>query len=575
MPYNITHFIGTPLTTVDDGTLDTTTDLKLVGKNYAGYGTIQNDNYVYLLENFAGTTAPPKKIPGQVWFDSGNSKLKFWDGNSWRTTGGAAAQDLQPVGQTVGDFWYKTDTKQLFAFNGDSTVTLIGPQAVTGAGQAGLQTVNVIGTDTLTHTIILGYVNNVVSFAMSSDTFTLDASVNAISGFTAIHQGITLRDSQSGITTTGYRLWGTASNAESLNGVVGSDYALKLDPTFTGTSHFSDLGITVGTTSNDLKIFIDTTSGRIATIQNVASPIITFKVKDGSQTRTPLVLNALNALPGTTLAYDLGSSTTRWNNIWVGTVNATTLNGNLTGNLSGTSDKSDKLLYNGNYVSGVATATANTIVARDGDGSTAIKSLTVETVNASTSVTSPTFYGALSGTATRANTVLYNYNSPTTNSNYVSATHTNVSNSIVARDAFGDFAANIISGTATRARYADLAERYESDADYEPGTVVVFGGEKEITTTNSYADTRVAGAVSTDPAYLMNDVSNNPPIALRGKIPVKVIGPVSKGDPLVTSSTPGYAEVADLSVVSALAVFAKSLEDKGNSEPGIVVAVIL
>jgi hypothetical protein len=575
MPYNITHFIGTPLTTVDDGTLDTTTDLKLVGKNYAGYGTIQNDNYVYLLENFAGTTAPPKKIPGQVWFDSGNSKLKFWDGNTWRTTGGAAAQDLQPVGQTVGDFWYKTDTKQLFAFNGDSTVTLIGPQAVTGAGQAGLQTVNVIGTDTLTHTIILGYVNNVVSFVMSSDTFTLDASVNAVSGFTAIHQGITLRDSQTGITSSGYRLWGTASNAESLNGVLGSDYALKADPTFTGTSHFSDLGITVGTTSNDLKMFIDTTSGRIATIQNVASPIITFKVKDGSQTRTPLVLNALNALPGTTLAYDLGSSTTRWNNIWVGTVNATTLNGNLVGNLAGTSDKSDKLLYNGNYVSAVSTATANTIVARDSNASTALKSLTVETVNATTSVTSPTFYGALSGTATRANTVLYDYTGGVAGTNYVSATDANVNNSLVARDTFGNFAANIITGTATRARYADLAERYESDADYEPGTVVVFGGEKEITTTNSYADTRVAGAVSTAPAYLMNDVSNNPPIALRGKIPVKVIGPVSKGDPLVTSSTPGYAEVADLSVVSALAVFAKSLEDKGNSEPGIVVAVIL
>jgi hypothetical protein len=566
MPYQITHFIGTPLATVDDGTIDQTTDLRLVGKNYAGYGAIQNDNYVYLLENFASTSAPPKKIPGQVWFDSGNRKLKFWDGASWRTTGGAAAQDGQPSGQTEGDFWYKTDTRQLYAFNADQSTTLIGPQSVTGAGQAGLETINVLGTDTLTHTIILGYVNAVVAFIMSSDTFTLDSVVNPVVGFTAVNQGITLVNSATGITSSGYRFWGTASNADSLNGISGADYAPIDSPVFIGTSHFPDTGLTVGTTSNDIHIYIDTGNSRAGTIENTQSSTLTFKVKDGASIRNPLLIDGLNVLPGADLTYDLGSSTVRWNNIWVGSVHSSDLYGNLHGNLVGTSDKSNTLLYNGIYVSSVATATPSTIVARDSNASTAVNVLTVNTVNATT-VNATTFYGTLSGNATGANTLLFN-------SSYVSASSSNTPSTIIARDASGNFAAGTFTGTSTRAQYADLAERYASDADYEPGTVVVFGGEKEITITNQRADLRVAGVVSTAPAYLMNDVNNDPPIALRGKVPVKVIGAVRKGDLLITSTVPGYAEVI-VPNVSPNSVFAKSLEDKENSDPGVVMAVVL
>jgi len=69
MAYTIDRYNRTVLTVVEDGTIDQTTDLKLVGKNYAGYGEIQNENFVYLLENFASGTAPSKPISGQVWFD--------------------------------------------------------------------------------------------------------------------------------------------------------------------------------------------------------------------------------------------------------------------------------------------------------------------------------------------------------------------------------------------------------------------------------------------------------------------------------------------------------------------------
>jgi hypothetical protein len=584
MPYQITHFSGTPLATVDDGTIDQTTDLKLVGKNYAGYGTIQNDNYVYLLENFANITSPPKAIAGQLWYDSGNNKLKFYDKNSnWRTTGGTttSAAASPPTGLTLGDLWYTTDTKQLYVFNSDQTTTLIGPQGVTGAGQAGLETVTVLGTDTLPHTIILCYVNTIVTFIMSSDSFTLDSTINPIIGYTHINQGITLINSATGLTTTAYRLWGTASTADAINisgtAVPGTSLIQASNPTFTGQGHFPDTGLTVGTTSNDLQVFIDTGNNRLPTIQNVASSQISFKVKDSisSTVRNPLVLNSLNANPGADLVYDLGSSIARWNNVWVGTIHSSDIYGTLHGSLSGTADRSNSLLYNGVYVSAVATATANTIMARDASANTAVNILTASTINASTvGSVSTTYYGTLSGTATNANNILYNYDGSHA-TNFVTATDQNVVNSVIARDSSGNFAANIMTGTATKAKYADLAEKYLADIAYEPGTVLVFGGEEEVTTTTEYADTRVAGVVSTDPAYLMNSESSGVAVALRGKVPVKVSGMIKKGDLLVTSTISGYAEAAQHSGVTASAVFAKSLENKSDSGLGVIMAVVV
>jgi hypothetical protein len=134
---------------------------------------------------------------------------------------------------------------------------------------------------------------------------------------------------------------------------------------------------------------------------------------------------------------------------------------------------------------------------------------------------------------------------------------------------------NNIYGTAIHAQYADLAERYASDADYAPGTVVVFGGDQEITVTEQLGDERVAGAISTDPAYLMNGASDGLAVALRGKVPVKLFGPVTKGDSLVTHYKAGYAISVGRDRTYGQAVFAKSLET--NLDPGekIVMAVII
>ena len=134
---------------------------------------------------------------------------------------------------------------------------------------------------------------------------------------------------------------------------------------------------------------------------------------------------------------------------------------------------------------------------------------------------------------------------------------------------------NTVFAKATTAQYADLAENYSADAEYAPGTVVIFGGEKEITISTEVADERVAGAISTNPAHLMNSAMPGLPVALRGRIPVKVIGPVFKGDSLVTSSTSGFAQSVGRSRLYGQAVFAKALETNVSDGEKIIIAVIL
>jgi hypothetical protein len=117
-----------------------------------------------------------------------------------------------------------------------------------------------------------------------------------------------------------------------------------------------------------------------------------------------------------------------------------------------------------------------------------------------------------------------------------------------------------IYGTAVHAQYADLAEKYTTDSTYEPGTVVVFGGLAEVTTTTQDHDPRVAGVISTDPAYIMNAMSDGQPVAMTGRVPCLVQGPVTKGQVLVTSSNPGVAQAIDNSKFVPGCVLGKALE---------------
>ena len=159
---------------------------------------------------------------------------------------------------------------------------------------------------------------------------------------------------------------------------------------------------------------------------------------------------------------------------------------------------------------------------------------------------------------------------------WVAATTTSTaSDTNITVTAKADIQADTVYATATTAQYADLAEIYEADDNYEPGTVVVFGGDKEVTTTSMLADHRVAGVVSTNPAYLMNKDANGVAVALRGKVPCKVEGAVKKGDVLVSNVKPGTATALapESANPPAWCIIGKSLEN--STDTGIKVINIV
>jgi hypothetical protein len=155
------------------------------------------------------------------------------------------------------------------------------------------------------------------------------------------------------------------------------------------------------------------------------------------------------------------------------------------------------------------------------------------------------------------------------------ATNANTASTIVFRDGSGNFSAGVITATTTTARYADLAEKYASDADYDPGTVLVFGGDEEVTECTTKYNKRIAGIVSTDPAYLMNSEGSGVTVALLGRVPCKVIGEIRKGDLMVSSDIPGHAQAwRDESNPPAGSVIGKALENKTGAGADIIEVVV-
>ena len=174
--------------------------------------------------------------------------------------------------------------------------------------------------------------------------------------------------------------------------------------------------------------------------------------------------------------------------------------------------------------------------------------------------------GRLSGTySITASNITNQANSAT-----IAAASTNTFNTIVLRDGSGNFSAGDISATATSALYADVAEMYTSDKDYAPGTVLIFGGDAEVTCSNEDATPRVAGVVSTNPAHLMNSHSSGVAVALMGRVPTHVVGPVRKGDMMVATEF-GKARAEANPVMGT--VIGKALEDFNGSHGTIEVVV--
>ena len=454
MAYTIDRYNNTQLTVVEDGTIDQTTDLKLVGKNYAGYGEIQNENFVFLLENFNGANPPPKAISGQIWFDSATKKLKFYDGVKFRTTGGAEVSASTPAGLTEGDFWWDTANEQLYAYNGTDFI-LVGPQDA-GDGVTQMQSRSVRDTESNSRSVIVSVVNDEVVHIISSQQFTIDSSdaENAIPGFDVVRQGVTLKNtinSTGGVTSTSHRFWGTASNADKLGGVSAENFVQTGSADFTTLASFADVGLAVGD-SNDLRIKID--NDNQAFISNEVGTLIILQAKDNVGTlRNPLRILANSVIPGlqpgtsTTETVTLGSADQVFNNVY-----ATTFTGKAT------------------------TAATLFVDSQERAGSAATSN-----------------------------------------------------NTVAVRTATGDLFANLFRGTATSARYADLAEKYTTETEYPVGTVVAVCEHEEHEMALATASSIVAGVISENPAFLMNEDCEGQAVALKGRVPVRTHGPVKKG----------------------------------------------
>ena len=316
---------------------------------------------------------------------------------------------------------------------------------------------------------------------------------------------------------------------------------------------------------------------------------------NGSLSTTVFVNNTTDATGAQTGALQVAGGVSIAKDLWVvGNVNA----GNITGTVANIITVDDPLLYlyssstypynydigfYSHFTGGTGNTYQHTGLVRDFNDNTwklfsnvAEPSSGIVTFNANTVYdalyTGPiTSIGNVSATGNVTSSGLSVGNGTVTLGNIINANGNAVGNIGSSSKYF-----NTVFAKATSALYADLAEIYSADANYESGTVVVFGGEKEITITTQFADVAVAGAISTEPAYLMNSAQDGLPVALRGRVPVKVVGPVTKGDLLVTAgNNPGYAVSIGQSTEYPLAVFAKSIETNADEGAKVITAVII
>lgn len=599
MAYQVDKFNGGFFVSVEDGTIDTTSDLRFVGKNYAGYGEVQNENFLHLLENFSNTTAPPKVITGQIWFDSAAKRLKFYDGTRFKTAGGAEVSTTAPSGLTTGDFWWDSAAKQLFAWTG-TDFALIGPESSPDLGSSIVSAAVVkgtIGTAVGPHTILKVFADDKVIGIFSKTAFTLDNAQNAIDDFTVVKKGFTLTKSQSGVSTDDFVMWGTANNASRLGGFAADQYLKQGENSFTGEVNFFDPGFTVGD-GNDFRLRVEGSENVI--FENRLGNEMTFRITvvETTDERDIAVITSTGVVPGNDNAYTLGAAGNRWNNVF-----ATTHTGNLVGNVTGNSAG----VHTGNVlaldntviinattrqigfagativgtltgsVTGTASAATNASKLNDLDPLATVPGTAIATIpvrNTSGNILANQFVG----TADRADRTRLDstdavadpaFNGANPSTYYRTARLTATAYSIAARDAGGNIAAVLFQGTATSARYADLAEKYLADAHYDVGTVMVIGGAAEATA-STYGELAI-GVISENPAYMMNsELAGGVYVALKGRVPIKVKGTVRKGDRLVAGDQ-GCAQVAQ----DRLDVFAVAMESSDHTDVKLIESVVL
>ena len=448
MAYTINTTDGTIFATVADGTINTTSSLTLVGKNYAGYGEFLNENVLKLLESGANTTQPSAPLTGQLWFDKSAAVLKVYNGTLFKNLGSATASGSQPTSVVAGDLWFDSTNAQLKVYDGSAFI-LVGPSFTAGSGTTGAIVDTIEDNVAVDHVVVKMFVEDDIVAMVSKDaTFTPGA---AITGFATIGPGIQLSTAVSNAVFKG-----SATNAQTLDNLDSTDFlsAVGNDTTSGTLGVLNDTGLAVGVDS-DLRVSV---SGSDVTVQNQTSDgDVILRVNDG----------------------------------------------------------------------GVATTVATL------DGATATLQMSADILNAQAD---------------------------------------GVGNIGSASVGF-----NTIHAKATSAQYADLAERFEADVAYPAGTVVELGGTKEVTVAQQDLTDAVFGVISTQAAYLMNGSAGSnethPPIAMSGRVPVRVVGVVKKGDRLVSAGN-GLARSAKQGEANAFNVVGRALETKSSAKEGTVEAIV-
>jgi len=314
--YTVNKTSGAVLTTIADGTIDTTTDLTLIGKNYAGYGEILNEDFVKLLENFANTSAPSSPIAGQLWWDTSGSLMKVYTGTVFKTISSSTSSATTPTNNVTGDLWWDTTNTQLKVYNGTS-FTLIGPAFTTGTGQSGpvIDTItDSLGSD---HVVVKMFVSDAIVAIISKDA--VFTPQTAISGFATVKPGYNLST-----TVSGAQFIGTVSNADTLD-TINSTQFLRSDEADTTSGTFgvlNDSGITIGADS-DLTIGV---AGSDVTVRNTTlDGDLKFNVNDGGVNTTVAFIDGATSaiLPGTTNTHNIGSASNKFATIYATTFNGT------------------------------------------------------------------------------------------------------------------------------------------------------------------------------------------------------------------------------------------------------------
>ena len=574
MAYIINKFSGGQLVVLEDGTLDTSTSLGLLGRNYTGYGEVQNENFVFLLENFANEDPPSRPLTGQAWYNTTIGSLNVYNGTTWAPVGSATTSNTAPPGFD-GALWYKDTTDQLFIFD-SGFWKLIGPEALEGYDTTQVRARTILDTASVEHAVVEILVDGTTFAICADEAFTIDDS-NLITGFTSLQIGTNF-----------------SANRPAIGSLVGNAAsASRLEPGRLINGVFFDGQTDIAITSNTTNTL---TRGTYLTGTNFNGSAATTWSVDASSS------NVIGKVVARDSAGDFSAGTITANLVGnvSGNVTATTgtstfirveanefVGATLSGNAFSTTKLQTARTINGVLFDGTANITipvaaaditgtrlAANVVESDLTNLGTLTSLNISALGMTlggpdTAVaplriflddnTIPTLYSrnvginftVLDNTQPGNSTAIRLINSATSLSAgglnapaFIPDTSGNT-NLGISTVKWNSVHANFFVGTATAAQYADLAEKYVADANYEAGTVLEFGGKFEVTLAED-GTARLAGVVSTDPAYLMNSEcvgEHTVALALQGRVPCKVRGKIQKGDMLMSGGS-GYARKA-------------------------------